>query len=512
MRQIGIVFILSFLLCAPVCAITPYGARKDFLSKNDESPKGILLKADKLYQSKNYSKALQLYTSLLDKKDLERASLYRNIALTYAAMENSSEAAGYIEKYIQKEFDKDFLVHEGFKEIRETPEFMRVSEKYASRIDIWSLIYLYIAFIGFYIATVINLNKKIDNIAKVLISGFIFIHSFFILHWVFYSTNYVFEFPHSYLMSTPFSLLYGPLLYFYFKRITRQYRFKRKDSVHLLPTVLLLIYLIPVYSLSEDDKLGILLERAAIEETYSNYVFLIISSLKLISLIGYGFFIRKLYFESIRSKEIDKENGLWQKNIYRIHFLYVITYAIYFISINNNIDSGIIFNTQLISMALMVLYIGYSANVQPNVFNGIYSMKTQLFFKYKNSGLTQSLSEELKESLVRLFDENKIYKENDISLELVAKRLNTTRHNASQVINEHFKMNFHELINAYRIDEAKQILDNDRLKNLNIIDIAYEVGYNNKVTFNKAFKKDTHLTPTEYQKKTFGNLSMVNRA
>ncbi|MEM7714576.1 MAG: helix-turn-helix domain-containing protein [Cyanobacteria bacterium P01_A01_bin.68] len=45
------------------------------------------------------------------------------------------------------------------------------------------------------------------------------------------------------------------------------------------------------------------------------------------------------------------------------------------------------------------------------------------------------------------------------------------------------------------------MLDNDRLKNLNIIDIAYEVGYNNKVTFNKAFKKDTQLTPTEYQKK-----------
>ena len=99
-----------------------------------------------------------------------------------------------------------------------------------------------------------------------------------------------------------------------------------------------------------------------------------------------------------------------------------------------------------------------------------------------------------------MFDDEKIYRESDISLESLAQRLNTTRHNASQVINEHFKVSFHELINTYRISEAKEILQNDLQKNLHIIDIAYEVGYNNKVTFNKAFKKITQLTPSEFQK------------
>ena len=148
----------------------------------------------------------------------------------------------------------------------------------------------------------------------------------------------------------------------------------------------------------------------------------------------------------------------------------------------------------------MVLYVGYSANVQPKVFSGLFSYENQLFLKYKKSGLTDSLSKELRNQLLYLFNEEKIYKENNISLELLAQKLNTTRHNTSQVINEHFNISFHELINKYRIEEAKKLLDNDHQKNLNIIDIAYEVGYNNKVTFNKAFKKDTQLTPSEYQK------------
>ena len=94
--------------------------------------------------------------------------------------------------------------------------------------------------------------------------------------------------------------------------------------------------------------------------------------------------------------------------------------------------------------------------------------------------------------------EEKLYKLNDINLEYLSEKLGTTRHNTSQVINEHFGVNFFELVNRFRINEAKNILENDLNGNLKIIDVAYEVGYNNKVTFNKAFKKETSFTPTDY--------------
>tara|TARA_R100001126_G_C4768077_1_gene121057 strand:- start:31 stop:486 length:456 start_codon:yes stop_codon:yes gene_type:complete len=144
----------------------------------------------------------------------------------------------------------------------------------------------------------------------------------------------------------------------------------------------------------------------------------------------------------------------------------------------------------------MVLYVGYAANVQPDVFSGRYAYTNPLFPKYVKSGLTDSLSQELKQQLSDLFRNEKLYRKSDINLDMVAEKLDTTRHNASQLINEHFNMSFREFVNSHRIQEAKELLAQEN--ELNIIDVAYEVGYNNKVSFNKAFKKDTQLTPSEY--------------
>lgn len=253
--------------------------------------------------------------------------------------------------------------------------------------------------------------------------------------------------------------------------------------------------------LSAEEKLGLMIGRTenGLNPGDSSNLEIIVT-LKLVSLIAYGFFIRKLYLSSKEQKEeLNKESRIWQRNIYFIHVAYIFCYAGYGILISNNIISGFLYHSQVICMASMVMYIGYSANVQPIVFNGTSSFN-KIFFKYEKSGLTTSLSKELKEQLIQLFEVEKIHKENDLNLEKISARLNTTRHNASQVINEHFDMNFNELVNKYRINEAKEIFNSDIQKNLNIIDVAYEVGFNNKVTFNKAFKKDTQVTPSEYQR------------
>ena len=402
--------------------------------------------------------------------------------------------------YNLSENNADLNVYSDFMFITDSEDFKTLPDDLKPEFNLLSFIYLYVALIGFYIAVMVNLNKKTDLIARVLISGFIFIHSFFILHICINITNYQYEYPHTYLMSTSFSFLYGPLLYFYLKRITEQYSFKKIDLLHFIPSILFLIYIVPIYLMSSESKLSLMLNRASenLNGADSQYITLIVA-LKLISLITYGYFIRKVYLKSKTKNNLSPTSRVWQRNMYYIHVSYIICYAAYGILITNNMSSGILYHSQIIAMALMVMYIGYSANVQPQVFNGSFSIN-RLFYKYEKSGLTKSLSHELKENLIGLFIKDQVYKESNLCLETLADKLNTTRHNTSQVINEHFEMSFHELINTYRIQEAKELLNNDKRKNLNIIDIAYEVGYNNKVTFNKAFKKDTKLTPSQYQR------------
>ena len=72
----------------------------------------------------------------------------------------------------------------------------------------------------------------------------------------------------------------------------------------------------------------------------------------------------------------------------------------------------------------------------------------------------------------------------------------------SVLINHNLNQHFFDFINNYRVKKAMQILSNPEKSKLTILEILYEVGFNSKSTFNAAFKKYTHLTPTQYRSNT----------
>ena len=445
-------------------------------------------------------------TSNLYPKDSVQA--YKSLAITSANLYKPKMASLYLDKYIMHTADFSILDIDVFNKIDNTNEFSELKEKYLPKIDPLDFIYFYIALIGFYIAIVINFTKNSDKIGKRLISIFIIVHAFFILDFVFYSTNYQFKYANTYLMSASVALLYGPLLFFYFKRLTEQYKFRWIDLFHFLPTLILLLFLLPVYSLPFEEKIKVQLGTS---EVYSPNDFLFIIFIpKLLSLIIYGFFISKLYLKKQEGQHFKNNSAIvfWKKGIYKMHMFYVFSYLAYGISISGVFFSPnpFLYQSQIIAMSLMVLYVAYMAQVQPAVFSKEVLLSDNSFFsKYQKSGLTKSLSEELKQNLISLLVTQKIYKDNSINLEKLSNVLDTSRHNTSQIINEQFNMNFFELINKFRVDEAISLLKENKLNSLQIIDIAYEVGYNNKVTFNKAFKKETSLTPSQFLKSIENN-------
>ncbi|KAB2844021.1 MAG: AraC family transcriptional regulator, partial [Melioribacteraceae bacterium] len=79
----------------------------------------------------------------------------------------------------------------------------------------------------------------------------------------------------------------------------------------------------------------------------------------------------------------------------------------------------------------------------------------------------------------------------------LAENLNIHPNHLSQIINEKLGQNFFDFINSYRIKEAEKLLLKNGKKT--ILEIAFEVGFNSKSTFNAAFKKHTGVTPTAYK-------------
>lgn len=489
MKLLVLAIMFSNIMVANVDTFLSSYVFQDIASQNDSVHRSIL------------TNSLNKYKNQLSNKSADSLEAFKNLGLIYAELNNPKESFKFTKKYIENSADVFVLNKESYNKIHDTKEYDILKKRYLVKFNVVNFIYFYIVLIGIFFAVLINFKKDFDKLSNLLLGGFILVNVMFILEFRLYSSNLIYLYPHTFSMSASISLLYGPLLYFYFKRITKQYVFKPKDALHLIPTLVMLGVLLPFYSLSGSEKLNIIFD---ISNVYSKkYFFNLIFIPKLTSYIIYGYFIGKLYFnDSVKQFRIDNPNIFkWLKNIFYLYSSYVCIYMIYGATFGyiyeNNFE--IINHLQVLAKSLMVIYIVQAAFLNSSVFKQqpVKLHKINLS-KYLNSSLTESLSEELKQELIRLFKVDKVYRDCNLNLETLSKKLNTTRHNTSQIINEHFGMNFFELVNKFRIKEAIKLLENADVEHVNIIDIAYEVGFNNKVTFNKAFKKSTSLTPTQF--------------
>ncbi|RAW02705.1 AraC family transcriptional regulator [Pseudochryseolinea flava] len=118
--------------------------------------------------------------------------------------------------------------------------------------------------------------------------------------------------------------------------------------------------------------------------------------------------------------------------------------------------------------------------------------------KYKTV-LQPEINDTTLERLKRLMENDKPYKEPSFSLPDLAQRLGVSVHVLSQVINESLGKSFFEMAAEYRVQEAQRLLKEQ--PNIKVEEIAEQVGYMSKSSFNTAFKKITGLTPSEFRSK-----------
>jgi AraC-like DNA-binding protein len=119
----------------------------------------------------------------------------------------------------------------------------------------------------------------------------------------------------------------------------------------------------------------------------------------------------------------------------------------------------------------------------------------------KKTPLNHQFAREYAKKLTFLLETKKVFRNENLSVQLLAKELAIPTYQLSRIINEHMSKTFSELINHYRIEEAKELLTTAKESDQKILGIGYDVGFSTKTSFNKVFKKYTLMTPTEFRKK-----------
>ena len=135
-----------------------------------------------------------------------------------------------------------------------------------------------------------------------------------------------------------------------------------------------------------------------------------------------------------------------------------------------------------------------------------------LFFKRKNNFITKTKkekyaatkiatnqAEEILKKITTVMQKEQLYKNPNLTLPILAKKLNMRPQLLSQFVNDNLNKSFSQFINEYRIEEATQILTSQ--PNIKIEIVAEQCGYNSKSTFYSAFKKITNTTPAKFTTK-----------
>lgn len=127
--------------------------------------------------------------------------------------------------------------------------------------------------------------------------------------------------------------------------------------------------------------------------------------------------------------------------------------------------------------------------------------RDRLLANNKKPLLPPDAAERVKNELVRLLRDERLYRDAGLTLLTLAEKLDLTPHQLSWVINEELRVSFPSLVNGYRIEDVKARLAEPSSEKTSILQVALEAGFNTKASFNRAFKAHAGMTPSQFKKR-----------
>lgn len=102
--------------------------------------------------------------------------------------------------------------------------------------------------------------------------------------------------------------------------------------------------------------------------------------------------------------------------------------------------------------------------------------------------------------LREVMSRTQLYLDPQLSLRSLARRVGLPGREVSRLINICGGTHFFDFVNQYRTDRAAELLADPSWAGRSILEIAYEVGFNSKSSFNAAFRKHQGVTPSSIRR------------
>ena len=120
--------------------------------------------------------------------------------------------------------------------------------------------------------------------------------------------------------------------------------------------------------------------------------------------------------------------------------------------------------------------------------------------KYEGYQLDDEVAAAYAAEAKELMEKEKLYRNPDLTLPMLAKKLKLSANTLSQVLNGYCGQSFYNFVNTYRLEEVVSMMEDPKFDGKSVLELLYEAGFKSKSTFNPIFKKRTGKTPSEYRK------------
>lgn len=372
------------------------------------------------------------------------------------------------------------------------------------------MIYLAGVSITFFL-TVLLAGKRNKTQADIILAFWLFFIGLHLFHYYLFISKQIFLYPSLLGTGLPLPLLHGPFLFLYISALTQTQKNKIPRAVHFAPAVIFYLLLMSYLFSSRQHKIWVFQNEGAGYEWYMTPLVIAIS------LSGVSYVIASLLLLRKYKKRIVNEFSNTEKiSLNWLRYL-IYSIAVIWIFVLAGTDH-LVFG----SAVLFVIFLGYFGIKQPGIFTNTLSgtkqnnsvlpaaeeketpIESNLHTKpkYEKSGLTEEQAAAIYSSLVKSITHEKLFTDPELTLGVLARKLNVHPNHLSQVINSYEQKNFYDFINFHRIEEFKRIAAITENKNYTLVSLAYDCGFNSKASFNRNFKKVTGLAPSEFLKQT----------